>query len=277
MSTLDNRVIYCDTDSIMICLDGWCKQEDILEKCSDIQNYANERLTEVCQNLLNVKENKYLSLKQEIIASSGFWLAKKKYALWKINQEGFIPKPGKELEIKGIDVVKSSFPKAMQTLVADILTDILLLKEKDDIDKKLKKFYQDKDTVSVEDIAISTGVKELNKYAIGDGYGKGTPAHIKAAINYNNWLKRNKLDKKYTPIRNGEKIKFVYLKKNEYEYESIAFYPDEMFTKLKKFLEEYIDRDKILKSVLENKMKVFYEALDWKLPNFNENVNTEYF
>lgn len=277
MATLDNRVIYCDTDSLIISLDGYCEQEEILDRCKEIQKYANDKLTEVCANLLNVKENKYLSLKQEIVGSTGFWLSKKKYAIWKINQEGFKPKEGEELEIKGIDVIKSSFPKAMQTLVEDILKDILLQVEKDDIDEKLRKFYFEKDTVPVEDIAISTGVKDIGKYMKGEGYVKGTPYHIKAVIHYNVWLTRNKLDKKYHPIRNGDKIKFVYLKKNDYDFESMAFNSDEMFPKLTSFLEEYIDRDKILKSVLENKIKVFYEALGWKVPNFTENVNTEYF
>lgn len=271
------RVVYVDTDSNFITLDGWCKEDEVINKCTEIQGYVNSKLEGICKNLLNVKENKYLSLKQEILAKSGFFVAKKRYALWKISNEG-IPSPeGKELEVKGIDTVRSSFPVSMKTVLKDILKGILLFEEKDKIDSKLKEFYFNKENINIEDIAINTGVKDINKYFKDGFFIKGTPVHVKASINYNNWLKKNKFDKKYHLIKNGDKVKWVYLKQNEENYQSFAFIVDELFDEVIKFVEENIDRDKILKSVLNNKIKIFYDTLNWLLPDFSENSNETYF
>lgn len=271
----ERRVIYCDTDSLFITLHKYCKSNEILEKTKEIQDYVNSRLKLICKNLLNVNDNKYLSLKQEVVAKTAFLVSKKKYALSVINREG---KEVDELEIKGIDNIKSSFPKAMKPILDEILKNILGESEKDEVDKKIKDFYFKKDELKVEDIAINTGVKNIGKYIDKNvDYVKGTPVHIKASINYNNYLKRNKLHKHYRFIRSGDKIKWIYLKNNEYGYESIAFDTDIIPDELYKFLNDYVDRDKIFKSVLNNKLRVFYDTLDWNMPNFAENVNTTYF
>lgn len=272
-----DNVVYGDTDSLFVTLDGYREDEDIKQVCSDLQNYANKCLETVCKKMLNVDENKYLSLKQEIIASSLFILSKKHYALWCIDEEGIKPKDGYELKVKGIEMVKSSFPKSMQELFSDILKDILQFKTKDVIDQKIKQFYAESEKVSVLDMAITTGIKDLEKYQSDlTNYIKGSPAHVKAALNYNQYLKLNNLTDTHNLIQSGDKIKYVYLTRNPYDFKTIAFLESEISPEIDKFLNQYVDRTAIMESVLENKIKTFYDALNWSLPN-TEPVDESYF
>ena len=75
-------------------------------------------------------------------------------------------------------------------------------------------------TKDIVDVALPTGVKNLKKFMIKGGTStftkvqKGTPAHVKCAIIYNDLLRYFKTDNQYGPISKGEKIKWVYLKDN---------------------------------------------------------------
>ena len=59
-----------------------------------------------------------LILKQELISKAGIWIAKKRYAQWVINQEG---NPVDKLDVKGIDVVRSSYPAAFRKFLSEVL------------------------------------------------------------------------------------------------------------------------------------------------------------
>ena len=57
-------------------------------------------------------DNHTFDAKQEVISKSSFWLAKKRYAQWIIHEEGALLKQPR-LEVKGIDVVRTSFPASL--------------------------------------------------------------------------------------------------------------------------------------------------------------------
>lgn len=270
-------VIAGDTDSLFICLDGIAKDIDEIKKYADIiQKYTNDKLKELCKNLFNVPDNKYLSLKQELIGSVGFWSGKKKYALRLIEKEG---KPCDELEVKGLDTIKSSFPKSMKLLLKEIVNDILDERDKEYMDEKIFKFNRYKDTVDVLDLGVNTGVRNLDKYYDSKiRYKKGSPVQCKASLNYNEFLIKNDLDRKYRLIQDGDKVKYFYLKQNDYLFSEIALNNEELCKEVKLFIEENIDRDKIVASALHNKLKVFYEdVLNWDFPDFTQNLNKTYF
>ena len=95
--------------------------------------------------------------------------------------------------------------------------------------------------------------------------GKGAPASVKAAIVYNDLLRFWKLDSKHSLIVQGDKIKWVYLKPNPYQIEAIALLPWDYPDKIRTFIEEYADRDKIFSSILLNKLEGFYSDMGWIL------------
>ena len=155
--------------------------------------------------------------------------------------------------------------------------DILQNVDKDIIDEKIITFKKTMKKLPIQDIALPTGVKGLKKYieknidvsqntSIFTTVRKGTPAHVKACIIYNDLLKHFGLDKKYEKISDGSKIKWAYIKSNQLQIPAIGFKGYEDPDKIMKFIEQYVDHDKIFNSVLQKKIDLFYEALNWSAP-----------
>ena len=112
----------------------------------------------------------------------------------------------------------------------------------------------------------NSSVKELSKYIKGrktfGGYIKGTPAHVKAAINFNDLLTTFKI-KDITPIQDGEKVKWAYLSDNPYGFDTIALRGYQDPKEIEAFIEQHIDRNKIFEKELKNKLDDFYAAMNW--------------
>jgi len=236
-----------------------------LEIATEVQNFINIAYDTYAKKCHNVDKHRWV-IKQEYIAKSALWLAKKRYAQWIINADGV---PVDKLDVKGIDVVRSNFPTAFRKFMSGMITDILKDKGKDDINKLVLDFRTFIKTANLYDIMFPTGVKILKTYMTGKHNGKfseckkGTPIHVKAAIAYNDMLKLLKLDKDHEKIQNNEKLKWTYLRNNPYGLDVIALKghsdPDEIINLIKK----YIDYEKVFTSGLANKLADFYSAMKW--------------
>ena len=108
-------------------------------------------------------------------------------------------------------------------------------------------------------------------------YKKGAPIHVKSAINYNKFLEKYDLLTTYKKILSGEKIKFVHLRKNEFDFETIGFKDDVIPKELLTFVEKYIDRKSIFQSVLFNKLQNFWGILGWGNLVLTENKLERFF
>ena len=76
-------------------------------------------------------------------------------------------------------------------------------------------------------------------------------------------MKRKGLEKKYQPIRDGDKIRFIYVRKpNPFEEDVIAF-PQEL---PKEFgLQQYIDYDKQFEKTFLDALQGVIDPLGWKV------------
>jgi len=296
----EDYCIYTDTDSVFYSAIPLVKKdypnadldddkfmtEKILETAKVVQDYINNGYDYFARKFLNVKNGHRFDIKQECVAKSAFWVTKKRYGQWIINDGGL---PCDKLDVKGLDIVRSSFPPAMRKLMTQVLKDILGNVDKDEIDEKILKFKKLMKTADIQDIALPTGVKNLNKFAdkrrVGGVYGKGgvftpmhkgTPVHVKAAWVYNDLLKHYGLNN-VEKIKNSEKIKWIYLKQNPLGVSQIAFKGYDDPPEIMKFIEENIDYDKLYESALQKKIRVFYEALDWDMPVDKANTLERFF
>jgi len=275
--------IYIDTDSVFFSsvplldhrLPKWADEEQdtiagyVNVIATEMQDYLNQFYDILSEKVFNVERTKHrFEIKKEYISKAGFWVAKKRYAQWMILKNGI---PCDKLDVKGLDVVRSSFPKAFQKFMSTMLKDILMGKGHDYIDDTLLTFKKSLPTLPVNTIAKGGALKELSKYDKGNwksgdavaNFEKGTPAHVKAGITYNRLLKFFNCPYKHEPIRDGDKVKWVYLKDNPLGLETVAFKDYNDPKEIMDFVETYVDRNKIFEAELENKLDDFYNALKW--------------
>jgi len=120
----------------------------------------------------------------------------------------------------------------------------------------------------IAEVAKNSAVKNLSKYMPKGKrqlfqFGKGTPAHVKAAISYNDCLKHFDAPFKYEPMKNGDKVKWVYLKNNPLGIDGVAFTGYSDPPELEDFVKTYIDHNKIFERELKGKLQDFFDAIGW--------------
>jgi DNA polymerase elongation subunit (family B) len=271
--------IYIDTDSVFFSAvplmnkryPNWkTEEQDIIAGYVDIiagemQDYLNNFYDIFSQKILNVPADKHrLEIKKEFVAKAGLWVAKKRYAQWIIMNNGV---PMDKLDVKGLDVKRSSFPKAFQDIMAEVLISILRGETELQLSDKILAFKKRMTEYDIKDVAKNSAVKELTKY-MGKKrqpfqVEKGTPAHVKAAIAYNDCLKHFDSPFKYEPMRNGDKVKWVYLKDNPLGLDGLAFSGYNDPPEVLDFISTYIDHNKIFERELQGKLQDFFTAVGW--------------
>jgi DNA polymerase elongation subunit (family B) len=228
-------VLAVDTDSVYLVLDDFVSKFNgrgtktsaeivgFLDKtCQQIITpeikWYNERLA----NYVNAKTVD-LDMKRESICDKTIWTAKKRYILSVVDQEG-VRYDTPQIKMSGIEAVKSSTPEICRKKIKEAI-EIILTKTESDVHEFVQTFKREFKALPIEDISFPRGVNNLDKYSnTKEIYKDGTPIHVKGALIYNHYLKKNKLDKKYPLIREGEKIRFSYVKTpNPYQITVISF------------------------------------------------------
>lgn len=176
------------------------------EKCQKIIDDAFNRLAKK----MNVFDP-CLSMKREAIAETALWTGKKRYAMNVWDNEGVrFDKP--KMKITGLETKRSSVPEICRKALSDCL-DIIMMQSEDELIAFVDAFKEKFFASSFYDIASPRGLNGLDKYHDPVSRWKSKcPFHVKGAIVFNEWVKDHKLEDKYAPISNGEKIKFIYLK-----------------------------------------------------------------
>ena len=238
---------------------------------SEVQSLVNKMYDKYAVVFHNTETHRW-QIKQEYVAKSGLWIAKKRYAQWVIFKEG---KPTDKLDIKGLDVVRSSFPEDFKKIMKETLWHILKERDKTQTTDMIHTFKNNLKKSPVLNVMKNSGVKEISKYTKKrkpfTGYLSGTPAHVKSAINFNDVLTMHKI-RDIEPITDGEKVKWAYLSDNPYGFDTIALRGYQDPKVIADFVEQYIDRNKIFEKELKNKLDDFYAAMNWGAFPENNNV-----
>ncbi len=211
-------------------------------------------------NYVNAYDQK-MFMKRETIANKGIWTAKKRYMLnaWDIEGVRFAePK----LKVMGIEAVKSSTPGACREKIKECIT-VIMNESEEAAQEFIANFRDEFSSLPVEDISFPRGCNGINKWANQSTiYNKGTPIHVRGALLYNFYNKKNNLTHKYPLIQDGEKIKFCYLKTpNKFGENVVSF----LNTFPKEFgLDKQVDYELQFEKSFLDPIKVILDTIGWK-------------
>ena len=272
-------VIASDTDSIYLNLGplvdkffpGNEKTVQLLDKiCQEKFEPFIDKCYQELANYVNAYDQK-MFMKRENIADRGIWTAKKRYILNVWDSEG-VRYDEPKLKMMGIEAVKSSTPAPCRTMIKDGLK-LMMNATEDDVIDFIDKCRVEFKKLPPEQIAFPRTASDVRKYhSHSDIYVKGTPIHCRGALLYNHYVKEKKLTNKYSLIGNGEKIRFVYLKKPNIIQENVVSFIQDFPTELG--LDKYIDYDLQFEKSFVEPLKSILDAIGW---NVEKTVNLELF
>jgi DNA polymerase elongation subunit (family B) len=226
-------------------------------------------------NKLNKNLNMFafsLEMEYEGLSSAVIFVEKKKYCMAQVYSDGkwYLDKP--KMKIKGIEVVRTSTPFCVREKIRETLD--LIFETGDNklliafIEKFRKEFYK----MSFEEVAMPrgvnfygnrtdkrTGVTNRILYELGT---KGLPINVRAAYIFNKALKDFKLEKKYPPIENGDKIRYAYIKQPNYLHSEIVGCSDKLPKELKDKFQ--IDYPKMFDKTFMSPLEKIFSTIDFK-------------
>ena len=264
-------VIAIDTDSIYLSLEDLVesacagKTDDqkikFMDKiCEDVfQPFIDKGYQELA-DYMNAFAQK-MQMKREVLADKGIWTAKKRYILNVHNSEGVqYAKP--KIKVMGLEMVKSSTPAVIRSKLRDSI-EVILKGDEKVLQEYIIGFRKEFNNLPVEEIAFPRGVNGMKQYAGSPIYTKGTPIHVRGALLFNHYVKRKGLEKKHQLIRDGDKIRFVYVKKPNPFNEDVVAFSQEL---PKEFgLHQFIDYDKQFEKTFLDALDSVIEPLGWSV------------
>ena len=284
LSTEDvDYVIASDTDSIYLNLGPLVTK--FLSAKSDDKTAVVSLLDKICQDKLEpFIEQSYQDLadyvqayeqkmimKRENIADRGIWTAKKRYILNVHDSEG-VRYAEPKLKIMGIEAVKSSTPAPCRQAIKDALK-VVMKGTEDEAIEFIENFRKEFKSLPPEDISFPRSVSEVTKYKSNRSiYEKGTPIHCRGALLFNHHVKRLGLEGKYSLIKNGEKIKFCYLRSPNPIHENVMSFIQDFPRELG--LEKYVDYDLQFEKSFLDPLKIILDVIGWGV---EKTVNLESF
>ncbi len=261
---------YLDTDSCYIDLDlivqKHCKGKTDKEIVDYLENFTvkilqpelNKKL-DVVAKTMGIDECK-ISFKLECIGPSVIMCAKKKYMFDILYSEG-VRYEYPKMKVMGIEIVRSSTPSVVKEYLKKAAK-ICLSGEESELHTYVKNVKEEFMKLDYTQASFPRGCNGMKTYASPSSiYGFKTPSHVKGALLYNHYLRKNSLETKYPLIADGEKIKYLHLKRMNPIHETIISFPGKLPVELE--LHQYIDWDTQFKKAFLVPLEAITEAIGW--------------
>ena len=205
---------------------------------------------------------------REIIAQSGLFITKKRYAALVIDNEGFrtdIDGKAGKVKAMGLDLRRSDTPVFMQEFLSELLLMVLTDKPQSDVLERITEFRQQFHERPGYEKGSPKRANKVGHYRrLEEKQGKANmPGHVRASINWNT-LKRMNGDKYSQEIVDGMKVIVCKLKQNPLGYTSVAYPTDEM--RIPQWFKELpFDDAAMAETIIDNKLDNLIGVLNYPL------------
>ena len=276
LKTSTDYVLAIDTDSLYIGLGPLVKQVNPPNPIDFLDKVGKEAIEPVFieaydkfYKLFGGYANKMV-MSREVIADRGIYLAKKRYILNVIDNEG-VRYATPKIKTTGVEANKSSTPEPCREALKEMFK-LIISSDEATVQAAVQQFKDYYFTLRPDQIAFPRGANNITgcierrtyrnqagEQVTVENYKKGTPIHVRASLAYN-WLRKDLDLKQYPELRNGDKIKFLYLKPGKFTQNVIAF-PD--FLPKEFNLEQHIDKELQFQKTFTDAIEPILNAIGW--------------
>lgn len=266
-------VIAIDTDSLYVRMGDLVKQvmpneTDQDKICKFIDKVAEQKIEPLLEKTYDSLKNyvhayeQRMHMKREVIASKVIFTGKKRYIANVLNNEGVqYAKP--KIKITGIESVRSSTPQVCRKLIEKTLS-IIMNDDEFAVQKFIKTARSEFQKLNPEDVAFPRGVSNLWKQ---QKEGVGVPIHVRASRRYNQLIKELNINNKYEEIKNGDKIKFAYLRMPNPAKQNVIAFPIILPPEFD--LKRFIDYDMQFDKSYVDPIRHILDAIGWSVERQN--------
>lgn len=259
----------------------WTK-ESVIDLYNDIAKSVSATFPKFLLNTLNVpvkRSTGVIASSREVVAESGLFITKKRYAILMFDKDGIrLDTGGKVGKVKamGLDLKRADTPKFVQTFLSNILMDTLTDKGENFVIEKIRVFKEQFENMKpwqqgtpravnklthYKEKLEDAGLKKLQGIKVGNLH---VPGHVTASLAWNR-LKEINMDQHAMRIIDGQKVVVCKLRETvENTLTSIAAPVDEnhlpdWFTSLP------FDSDAMMAGIVDQKVKNLVGCLGWSL------------
>ncbi len=281
-------IIYGDTDSVYFSAYPILKPEveagtipwgkdNVITLYDQICEQANTTFPDFMNKAFHCPKQRsdVIAAGREVVADTGLYITKKRYAVRVYDLEGFrTDSDGKLGKVKamGLDLKRSDTPVFMQDFLKELLDMVLQLKPEQELLESISKFRREfKERPGFEKGSPKRANKIGHYQRLEEKQGKANmPGHVRASINWNT-LKRMNGDKYSQEIVDGMKVIVCKLKQNPLGYTSVAYPTDEL--RLPDWFKELpFDGDAMEEVIIDNKLDNLIGVLKYDLESTKQST-----
>ena len=263
--------IYGDTDSVYFSLDKFVQKEypnhSIQETTDWLDSFIKQYVDPIIEDTVSKFSNKLnafypeaIGADREVIADKAVFTAKKKYFARVIDSEGVRYDEPYKIKVTGLEIAKSSTPDFVKKKLKENAIKLILDSNKDEIVKWVDEVKKEFIEQPLDSICKASSVSRVD-YNLGKDIG--VPINSRAAIVYNNYIKKNNLEDTFNLVEADDNIRMCHLLTPNPFHDDIIGFKDSAILEDHK---QYIDYD-------TNFQKYFQAALELMVAPLGYDLN----